>query len=68
MPQVKKGGADSAELGPFDFPIDFCIHLFGFTFILTPQPSKAESEVRAPPGFFGVPGFRGRRAEVDKHE
>ena len=48
MPQVKKGGADSAEFGPFDFPIDFCNHLFGFTFILTPQARQNQKCVHRP--------------------
>ena len=48
MPQVKKWGADSAEFGPFDFPIDFCNHLLGFTFILTPQARQKQKGVHRP--------------------
>ncbi len=48
MPQVKKGGSDSAEFGPFDFPIDFCNHLFGVTFIFTPQARQNQKCVHRP--------------------
>ena len=58
-------GTYSAEFGPLYFPIDFWDHLFAFTFIFTPLPSKTESKVCAPPRFFGVLEFRGRRAELD---
>ena len=48
MPQVKKGGAESAEFGPFDFPIGFRNHLCGFTFILIPQARQNQKCVRRP--------------------
>ena len=42
------GGLDSAKFGPFDFPIDFCDHLFGFTIILTPQARQNQKCVHRP--------------------